>query len=267
VIAALRYEWRRLTTLRSTWWLTAIGAVVTLGLALLIALAIASAGEVSEGDNYQLGAVATQGAAVGGVPLLVAYLFALLGVFCFGHEYRHGMIRATLTAVPSRGAVFAAKVLVTAAAAFLVGAVITLLGAGIALLVLSAIDGEGGTALELALGVGTYTALFALVGLALASLFRNQIASLVVVLVMPTVVEAVIQAVLVFPPAFDDVQFLARYLPFDAGSQLYVQLSPNDALDLLGYDPLGAVGGGLVFAGFTALLLAAAGVLFVRRDA
>ena len=34
--AALAYEWRRLTTLRSTWWLIAIGAVLFLGLALLM---------------------------------------------------------------------------------------------------------------------------------------------------------------------------------------------------------------------------------------
>lgn len=264
--AALRYEWRRLVTLRSTWWLIGIGAVVTLGLAVVIAIALSTV-DTSEADDYQLGAVATQGAAVGGVPLLTAYLFALLGVFCFGHEYRHGMIRATLTAVPSRAAVFAAKVVVTAAVAFVVGAGVTLLSAGIAVLVLSGIEGEGGTALELALGVGIYTALFALVGLALASLFRNQVAALVVVLVTPTVVEGIVQGILVIPSGFDDIQFLARYLPFDAGSQLYVQLSPDDLLDVLGYDPYGAVGGGLVFATFTVVLLGLAAALFVRRDA
>lgn len=266
MIAALRYEWRRLTTLRSTWWLIGIGSVITLGLALVIALAIAAA-EITEADDFQLGAVATQGAAVAGIPLLTAYLFALLGVFCFGHEYRHGMIRATLTAVPSRPAVFAAKVLVTTVVSFGAGALITLVGAGIAVLLVPAIQGEGDTALELALGVGIYTALFALIGLALASLFRNQVAAIIVVLLLPTVVEAVVQAILVLPPAFDDYQDLARFLPFDAGSQLYVQLAPDQALDLLGYDPYGAVGGGLVFATFTALLLAAAAALFVRRDA
>ncbi len=265
--AALRYEWRRLTTLRSTWWLVGLGSLLTLGLAVLIAIGVSSAGEVDEGNDFLVGAIATQGAAVGVAPLMVTYVMALMGVFCFGHEYRHGMIRATLTAVPSRVAIFLAKVLVTAVTAALVGGVVTLLGIGLALVVVPGLEIDAGLLAELVSGVAIYTGLFSLVGLAFASLFRNQVAALASVLVVPLVLESVLGAVLVLPEAFDDIEFLARYLPFDAGSQLYTQLSITDALQMLGYDPLGAVAGGVTFGVFTALMLLGAGVLFVRRDA
>ena len=265
--AALAYEWRRLTTLRSTWWLIIIGSVVTLGLALLIGLAIASGGDVSEGNDFVLGAIATQGAAIGVTPLLVAYVMALMGVFCFGHEYRHGMIRATLTAVPSRVAIFSAKTVITGLAAFVVGGVTTLIGVFVALGLVSELHADADVIRELVLGTAIYTGLFALVGLALAAMFRNQVAALITVLLTPLVLENVVRAILIVPPAFDDIEHLARYLPFDAGGQLYVQLSLNQALEFLGYDPLGPVGGGLVFAGFTAVLLAGACALFVSRDA
>jgi len=42
----------------------------------------------------------------------VAYVLGMLGVFTFGHEYRHGMIRATLTALPQRYNVLLAKIVI-----------------------------------------------------------------------------------------------------------------------------------------------------------
>jgi hypothetical protein len=265
--AALAYEWRRLTTLRSTYWLVAIGAILVFGLAVLIALAIGSSGDISEGNDFVLGAIATQGAAIGVTPLLVAYVMGLMGVFCFGHEYRHGMIRATLTAVPSRTRVFAAKTIITGLTAFVVGGLTTLVGVVVGLAVVSELQPDSEVIRELVLGTAVYTGLFSLVGLALASIFRNQVAALIAVLLVPLVLESVIRAVLVVPPAFDEFQGLARYLPFDAGGQMFVQLAFADALDIFGYEPLDAVGGGITFAVFTAALLAAACALFVVRDA
>ena len=58
--------------------------------------------------------IATQ-FAVFGVPYFVAYVLAMVAVFGWGHEYRHGMIRATLTALSSRTAAWVAKFLVVGA--------------------------------------------------------------------------------------------------------------------------------------------------------
>ncbi len=267
VTAALRYEWRRMVTLRSTYWLVGISGFIAVGLATLIGWAFASAPEIEEGPSFVIGAIATQGAAVGLAPLLVSYVMGMYGLFTFGHEYRHGMIRATLTAVPTRGALFVAKIVLTALVTGVTGLVCTALGVLIGNAFLPEIDAATDDMVQVVVGVGLYSALFALVGLALAALLRNQIGALVVLLLVPLVAELIIRLILTVPDAFDDIQGAAGYLPFDAGAQMYTTLDLGEAVDIFGYDPPSAVAGGVTFAVFTALLLALAGALFSRRDA
>jgi len=87
------------------------------------------------------------------------------------------------------------------------------------------------------------------------------------VLLFPLVGEAIIRLVLIIPDAFDDIQGAAAYLPFDAGAQMFSFLDLDQVLEVFGFRPLAAVEGGITFGVFTAVLLAVAGVLFVRRDA
>src|SRR6185436_3453669 len=107
---ALRYEWTRIRTIRSTWWLTGSA----LAIALLISVLL---GWVGHHDFSRNGASAedvdglgpflvTQFAASGQIPSLVGFLVAMIGIFAWGHEYRHGMIRASLTALNSRSALW-----------------------------------------------------------------------------------------------------------------------------------------------------------------
>ena len=102
---AFRYEIARIRTIRSTWWLTGLALVVGVGITTLMGWAIHhefSTHGVSEGDLDGLGPiVVTQLAATGQVPSVVAFLMAMIGIFAWGHEYRHGMIRASLTALRS----------------------------------------------------------------------------------------------------------------------------------------------------------------------
>src|SRR3546814_13451604 len=115
MIAALRYEWTRLTTLRSTWWITGLAITVGAGFTFLVAMMIRIftpselTGEVNEDwSRFFLEAGMTQFSNVDPVFYLMAYAVAVLGILSWGHEYRHGMMRATLTAVPNRPAVWAA---------------------------------------------------------------------------------------------------------------------------------------------------------------
>jgi ABC-type transport system involved in multi-copper enzyme maturation permease subunit len=81
------------------------------------------------------------------------------------------------------------------------------------------------------------------------------------------VVEQILSVVFVLPDALNSAEFITRYLPFDAGSQMY---KPRDVLvvnDVFGPTPLEPLGGGLVMLIFTVLLLALAYVLFSERDA
>jgi ABC-type transport system involved in multi-copper enzyme maturation permease subunit len=264
--AALRYEWARITTLRSTWWILGLSVLVPTGLAGLLAATL-NLDDFSGYEDVVTAVVLTQGAVVG-FPLLLAYLTGLIGVFAFGHEYRHGMIRATLTAVPRRGAVLAAKVFVTAVAVAL-GSLVSALTALLIGSVLSGglVDVDAGGTWRVIGGMVAYCTLFALTGLALAAIFRNQVAALVTVLLAPSVLEQVVGAVLTIPEALNSVEFLTRYLPFDAGSQLYKPANVFNVGDFFGPKPLEPLTGGLVMLIFTTVLLAVAFVLFAERDA
>ena len=93
-------------------------------------------------------------------------------------------------------------------------------------------------------------------------------------LLVPTVVETIIRAVvLAIKAASDDPQgeggivTILKFLPYDAGGQMYTRASLGDLLEFFGVRPFEALGGGLVMATYVALLLAGGTALFLRRDA
>ena len=93
--------------------LTAMTVATGVGISTLFSWAIhhdfAQSG-VHGSDLEGLGAaVVTQLAASGQIPSVVCFMLAILGIFAWGHEYRHGMIRASLTALNSRTDLWVAK--------------------------------------------------------------------------------------------------------------------------------------------------------------
>ena len=117
--AALKYEWRRITTLRSTWWLSGGALMAGVGLTFLVAwcLRLSSGGDITDGSSQRgrslieiVETLMTQFSNFDPMFYLVAYIVAIVGIFSWGHEYRHGMIRATLTAIPQRWSVWVREV-------------------------------------------------------------------------------------------------------------------------------------------------------------
>jgi ABC-2 type transport system permease protein len=98
-IRAVRGEWIKLATLRSTWWSIGIAAVLTIGIAVLIAQAV----DVPGFDPIQAVVMPIQ---------FTMLLAGILGAISVTGEYSTGMIRSTLTANPKRGSVLAAKAVV-----------------------------------------------------------------------------------------------------------------------------------------------------------
>jgi ABC-2 type transport system permease protein len=267
---ALRYEWTRITTLRSTYWLSAIALVFGVGLSFLVAMGVhfsfGSVDAPTPADLRGIGpGIATQFAALG-VPYFVAYLLAMIGVLSWGHEYRHGMVRATLTTLPSRTASWVAKFVVVGlwvvavALLTIVGSLLCgwlwLHGDGVDLL-----TGQTWRAVPHALG---YAVLFCWIAAAFTALVRNQTAALVLLFIWPLVVENVVTLVFTLVPALRDHADLARFLPFTAGARILTVLPKGDGL--LG-DPMSALGGVLIFGGLAAVAMAASLLLFHRRDA
>jgi ABC-2 type transport system permease protein len=258
---ALRYEWVRLRTLRSTWWLIGLALVPAL---LLELHALAIHGSVSLIDYGDIMTAGGLGA------FLVVILLAMIGVFAIGHEYRYGTIRPTLTALPQRSTVMTAKVLVVLA----VVVVVTLLcEIGQYLVALSIL---GHRLLDLGLfpgpmarvwiGIAVYNGIFALVGLALAGLFRNIPAAIVTIILFPLVIENVIRGLLTIS-ALHSIRGLGKVLPFSAGQQIFsYQPVPSDAP--AGFAAVPSPGIGLlVFLIFLGLVLGLSWALFERRDA
>lgn len=102
----LRSEAIKLSTLRSTWWSIAIVAVLSTGVSIFIAATMAMLDQV--GSTISPVYIAL-------MPMQFAMLLAgILGAISVTGEYSTGMIRATLTAVPSRGAVLVARAIVVA---------------------------------------------------------------------------------------------------------------------------------------------------------
>ena len=269
MIGALRYEWVRLTTLRSTWWLTGASIFVAGGVSYLWSLALNNDDAMRGfGRPAAFAAVLTQGASTSAIPLLVAYIMGLFGVFTFGHEYRHGMIRATLTALPQRSNVLSAKIIVTAVWAGLVAVICLALGALWGFVSGSDVNFSltvSGVP-RVMLGYVIYVVMFTLIGLGVAAIVRNQAGAIVIMLVVPLVLETVLRLVIVVPDMFNSIQGVVQFLPFDAGNQMYV-LFPVDFSAPIGPLPLDPLPGGVVMSVFMLLVLAVGGGLFVVRDA
>lgn len=270
MIDALRYEYVRLRTIRSTYWLLGLALVFQIVLSVLLAIVISRSSSFPE---VPFDVIATIGASTGVAPLFIAYIIGMIGVFSFGHEYRHGMIRATLTAVPNRTHVFVAKVLSTVAISML-ASLLCILVAVVSVFAFGLDPPTFSEFFNMTVGTTVFTVLFALSGLAYAAITRNQTAAVALLLLVPSLVETIIRAIILAikgasenPGQDGGIVSLLRYLPYDAGGQLYTRASLDDLLSFLGYTPFGAVGGGIVMAVFVGGLLLIGFVLFRRRDA
>ena len=268
--AALAYEWTRIRTIRSTYWLSVIAIVFGVGLSFLVAMgthfSFGGPGEPTPGDLRDIGpGLATQ-FAVFGVPYFVAYILAMISVFAWGHEYRHGMIRATLTALNSRTAAWVAKFVVVGLWVLAVALLTMLLSILVGWLWLRGNDvpvATGATWRTVARTL-VYTLLFTWLAAAFTAAVRNQTAALVLLFLWPLAVESVITVVFQLVPALRDDAEVTRFLPFNAGGRIVSQIPRADGA--FG-DPLSVVGALVIFAGLTAVAMVGSYLLLHRRDA
>jgi ABC-2 type transport system permease protein len=209
---AARMEWIKLRSLRSTWWTMAITAAGAVAVA------------VAVGVNTRNGAGdLTNNALAGMVPGLL--LTGVLGVLVMTSEYSSGMIRATLTAIPDRRLVLAAKTLVFGAMALAFGeaaAFIAFLAGGAALrhgIPAPTLSQPG--ALRAVVLSGAGFCLLGLLGLGLGAIIRHTPAAIAVfvggVYVIAQVVGAAAHAVLAYMPVLIIGNSLSTTKPVSCG--------------------------------------------------
>ena len=145
-----------------------------------------------------------------------ATLFAaFVGMLTVTNEFRFGTIRPTLVVEPRRRVVLGAKLVVSALAGVVFGAVGVGVTFGAALPVLSGrhvdLALDGGTVALIVGGTVAASALWALLGVGVGALLRHQIGAIVALVAWSSVVEGVLFA---FVPS------VGRYLPGQAANGL-----------------------------------------------
>lgn len=245
------YEFMRIRTIRSTWVIVSIATVLTLAISIIATIANRSNDQLDANWNDIIRASVTA---------LNWFFGALLGIFAFGHEYRYGTIRPTLSALPKRRSIAFAKFVVPAALI----ASLTAITGGLGLMSARILAGNALTipwnsnnlVRDLFLIVAQ-TALWAGLGAAVAAITRSQIAAIVIILVWPLVLEPLIGLVLSLD-ALDPIDGIGRFLPGAASSAM----TGSTRGDVLSWSAAS-----FTFTLTVAVLMAIGTELFARRDA
>ncbi|MGZ4486060.1 MAG: ABC transporter permease [Nocardioidaceae bacterium] len=256
--ALLRAELRKIRTTR-LWWALLIGALVY---TMVESGATAAVAGLAPGGGQPAAAGLESAEAMRAVfaraPFQGCYVFAMiLGITGMTGEYRYQTITSTFLASPRRWPVVVAKMLAHLGygvgyglAALLVGGIV---GAVVVVVRGHTVDlGAAGVLSGMALAV-VAIALWTLVGLGIGTLLRNQVAAILVAVLLTVILEPVLSLVL----HVLHLDAVGKFLPTNASAAL---TQPSGGLA----DFLPVWAGGLVLLGY-ALLFAALGVLLSRR--
>jgi hypothetical protein len=255
---ALRSEWTKIRSVRSTLWSIGAMAGVAIGLnALINWLSIdrrwAQMVPAEQADRL---AHPLDGILTG--PMMVAqFAVAVIGVMAISAEYSTGMIRSTLQAQPRRMTILGAKVLVTTGLMLVVGEALSFAAyvtgkAVIAPHIPVHLSDPG--VLRAVVGAGLYIPVLALFSLAAGAILRHTAAGLTAVLGIMLVVSNLTQ---LLPDSWG--HHINAYMPMNAGSLVFQQyVAPKQLLT-----PWQGLG---VFAAETAILVVVSGWLMRRRD-
>lgn len=250
---SLRYEYVRLFTLRSTWWIIAVSST------LAVVMALAFSAFINDVTPPGGSAIANGEAIVVSITRspFTPMAAGLLGIFAVGHEFRYQTIITTLLVVPIRTRVLVAKALTLMAVS--VGMAVLTLGVGLLTCVLTISTASAGLQLwsvwRALLGFIALVVGWGLIGLAITSLVRSQTAAIVVLIGFATVVEPLFKSILTMSNV-EVLTQIAKYLPFTAASAMVATgggpLSASIGETSSALDPWA---GAAVFAAFTSLVL------------
>jgi ABC-2 type transport system permease protein len=291
LVGALRSEFTKLRSVRSTYWTIAALFIVSVGIAAIAGFAIAN--NIHNNPQNKAGMDATQAT-------LIAFfefgqlIIAVLGAIAITSEYSTGMIRTSLTAMPRRGTVWAAKLivfttvtlivsLITSFVAFFVGQA-AMSGSGVSASLFHSVTipanaltnppaggpGSGppvvtfsgsivispGTVLTAIIGTALFVTVVALIAFALGSIIRHTAGAITSTIGLMFVLPIIIQ---ILPSTWRwDVM---RFFPDAAGRVLSVTVGQHVAHLWSAWPQFGVT---LVYA---AVLLAVGAYLFRKRDA
>jgi ABC-type transport system involved in multi-copper enzyme maturation permease subunit len=255
-LRVLRSEWTKLWSLRSTRWSLAITVAMTIGFACLAAFVNANRWSHMSPDEQAHRSPLT----IAQIGVDIAQLvLGILGVLIISGEYSTGMIRATLGAVPKRLPVLWAKALVFGFVAFAVSlpAVLIAWFGSQAILntkhILQLSFSAHGVS-RVVIGGALYLTVVGVFGFALGAILRNTAAGIAAFAIILFVIPPLMN---VLPTNWQNAA--NPYLPSNAGRAILNLTHGSDSLA-----PWPGFG---LFVAYTAVALAVAAFLLVRRDA
>jgi len=246
---ALRSEWTKLWSVRSTAWSLAAMVVITIGIGALVTL----------GDRHNQAFSDPTSASLSGL-LLGQLAIGVLGVLVISAEYGTGTIRATFSAQPRRGVVLLAKILVFGVVALVIGEVVCFASFFVGQAILSgavptATLGQPGV-LRAVIGGGGYLAVLGLLALGFGAILRHTAGAITlfvaILLVLPLIATSL-------PSSWQDD--IVRFLPADIGVVL-LSTSPVN-----GGHEFAPITGLIVLAIYAIAALGLGALLLERRDA
>ena len=226
MLDALRSEWLKLRSQRSTWITLLVATVLGIGGGVGISAAAVHAyrqGHIGRWEPVQVSLISL---------FFVQWAMAVLGALSITGEYGSGMIRTSLAAIPRRGRFLVAKAAVLTVVVLVVGEVIAfgsfllgqaVFGAGVPHASLS-----DGTTLRAVVGAGLYLTAIGLLSTGIGFLVRSTAAAIAIV----------VGVLFVFPIVFAAIpvswlKTVDKWWPTQAGQQIYSQIGPH-ASDVLG---------------------------------
>ncbi|MGK5640436.1 hypothetical protein ACSNOK_19290 [Streptomyces sp. URMC 126] len=260
---ALRYEWKRLWSLRSPWILSALVGLIGVGNGIDIGLGEYALPALA--DVLQFSPLASQ------APMSGLLLF-ILGTTAVSTEYTYRAARTTFLTLSSRRTAYAAKVAVTSATAAAVSLGASLLSAviGATILAVRGAPQPDWTGLTAPLAVFTVVMLcWPTIATGLTALLRRRVPVIVFLLLWPLILERLTGILLNKLPGLTG---LSDHLPFAAARAALHCVRGQDTNEdvpfteaLLGSGVSPALGLA-IFCAFTACLAIAGGIAYTRRD-
>jgi len=251
---ALRSEFTKIRSTRSTYWTLLALVVVTIGIG-----AIASYGTASHASQVDRASFDATQLSLGG--LYVGQLvIAVLGALTITSEYSTGMIRTSLAVQPRRGTLFAAKAVVFAVVSLVTGLVASFASFFIGQAFLSShhlnVTLSQPNVLRAVIGGALFLTACGMLAYGLGAILRHTAGAITAAIGLLFVLTVLVNFL---PGTWQD--HVNKWMPAIAGSQVWVtKASSPETL-------LSAWSGFAVLAGYAAIAIVAGLVLFRTRDA
>jgi ABC-type transport system involved in multi-copper enzyme maturation permease subunit len=251
---ALRSEFTKIRSTRSTYWTLLALVVVTIGIG-----AIASYGTASHASQIDRASFDATQLSLGG--LYVGQLvIAVLGALTITSEYSTGMIRTSLAVQPRRGTLFAAKAMVFAVVSLVTGLVASFASFFIGQGLLSShhlnVTLSQPNVLRAVIGGALFLTACGMLAYGLGAVLRHTAGAITAAIGLLFVLTVLVNFL---PGTWQD--HVNKWMPAIAGSQVWVtKASSPETL-------LSAWSGLAVLAGYAAIAIVAGLVLFRTRDA